>query len=64
METWTETFLQCLMAQGWAGTGHANLPGAAREHRCPPRAQSAFPWASGSSSGQVSGVWKKVQCLC
>lgn len=55
METWTETFVQCLTAQGWAGTGHENLPGVAREHRCPPRAQSAFPWAAAVDKSRGSG---------
>lgn len=59
MEIWTDICLQRLTAQGWAGAGHADLPSVAQEHRRPPREQPAFPRASGSSSGQISRVWKR-----
>lgn len=58
MEIWMDISLQLLTAQGWAGTRYTNLPSVAEEDQCPPREQPAFPQASGSSGGQVSGVWK------
>lgn len=59
MEIWTDISLQLLTVLGWAGTGYTNLPNVALKHQCPPGEQPAFPQASGSSGGQVSGVWKR-----